>query len=363
MSTNRNIVLLQRNKDSAGVDRQLMVYEKDNSIDKSYKNAEGNVITSYAHTYSNLLVKYEYKTETFKHADIYVTNRFTLDAVKTSIDTSQDSIVSLKDCSIMTSSVDSVNKFTEVELVLSMYDFDYGDIYIQFYDDPTEKDKYCAPIIIQFTNAPTVYLTDTYKTNPSVENKDIVDKDNVFSSAFGSQLEETPDTGRTDVLTKDAINSDYYNDLFAKDRLITNGLSADINKSVDGHPVYSVKYCSFIPSAFSEEFGKDNSSTITRFEVVSAYLTANDTDNFETMQQDSSRLNINAEEVVNTKYQLTVANKDNTDITVGGIKQDFMLKLTSTEDKQTDKWYREHAKVCADFKLVGLDQYWTTDNK
>lgn len=363
MSTNRNIVLLQRDKDSAGVDRRLIVYEKDNSVDKSCKSVDGSDIKLYAHTYSNLLVKYEYKTKTFKYADVYVTDRFTLDAVKTSIDISQDSTLSLKDCSVMTSNVDSVNKFTEVELVLSMYDFDYGDIYIQFYDDPTEKDKYCAPIIVQFTNAPTVYLADTYKTNPSVENKDIVDSDNVFSSAFGSQLKESPDTGRTDVLTENATNSEYYNDFLSKDRLITNGLSTDSVRSVDGHPVYSVKYCSFIPSAFSRDFGVDNSSTTVNFDIVSAYLTINDTDDVVTMQQDSSKLNIDNVTVTNPHYQLIAANKDNVEMTVGGIKQDLLLNLTSTEERKTDKWYREHSKVCADFKLVGLDPYWTTDDK
>lgn len=255
MSTNKDIVLLQRDKDSLNEDRKLVVYEKDNSADFSFMNVEREDIVLYAHTYSHILASYEYKTDSFKYADVYVTNRFTMDTVKTSIDTTQGRQVNLKACSQLASYNDGANQRTVVELVLSMKDFDYGDVYIQFYDDPEEKDKYCAPIIVQFTNTPTVYLADTFKTNPSKLNSDIEDYDNVFSSAFGSELEGTSDTGRTDVLTgKNTTDSEYYNDFVSSDRLITNGLSEDSVKSVNGHPVYSVKYCSFTPSAFSKEF-------------------------------------------------------------------------------------------------------------
>lgn len=255
MSTNKDIVLLQRDKDSLNEDRKLVVYEKDNSVDFSFMNVEREDIVLYAHTYSHIFASYEYKSNSFKYADVYVTNRFTMDTVKTSIDTTQGRQVNLKECSQLASYNDGANQRTVVELVLSMNDFDYGDIYIQFYDDPEEKDKYCAPIIVQFTNTPTVYLTDTFKTNPSKSSPDIEDYDNVFSSAFGSELKGISDTGRTDVLTgKNTVDSEYYNDFMSSDKLITNGLSEDSVKSVNGHPVYSVKYCSFIPSAFSKEF-------------------------------------------------------------------------------------------------------------
>lgn len=255
MSTNKDIVLLQCDKDSRNEDRKLVVYEKDNSVDFSFKNVEQKNIVLYAHTYCHILAKYEYKHDSFKYADVYVTNRFMMDTVKTSIDTTREKQVNLKECSQLFSRNDSANQYTVVELVLSMHDFEYGDVYIQFYDDTEEKDKYCAPIIVQFTNAPTVYLADAFKTNPSIASPDIEDIDNVFSSAYGSEFKETADTGRTDVLIrKTAVNSDYYNDLLSNDRLITNGLSKDSVESINGHPVYSVKYCSFIPSTFSEEF-------------------------------------------------------------------------------------------------------------
>lgn len=255
MSTNRDIVLLQRDKDSLNEERKLVVIEEDNSVNFSFKNVEQKDIVLYAHTYCHILAKYEYKSDSFKYADVYVTDRFTMETVKTSIDTTQGRQVNLKECSQLFSRNDGANQYTVVELVLSMRDFEYGDVYIQFYDDAEEKDKYCAPIIVQFTNAPTIYLADAFKTNPSKSYPDIEDYDNVFSSAYGSELEETADVGRTDVLTgKNAANSEYYNDLLSSDRLITNGLSKDSVESIDGHPVYSVKYCSFIPSTFSKEF-------------------------------------------------------------------------------------------------------------
>lgn len=261
MSTNKDIVLLQRDKDSLDEDRKLVVYEKDTSIDCRFSSAESGEVVLYAHTYSFVTANYEYKTKSFRYADVYVTNRFTMDAVKTTIDSTHDEQVDLKEYSFIALWDDEENKCTVVELALSMHDFDYGDIYIQLYDDPEEKDKYCAPIIVQFTNTPTVYRVDTFKTNPSKSNPEIEDYDNVFSSAFGSEFEEKADAGRTNVLTDDtsidhgvSLNPEYYNDFMSNDRLITNGLSEDSVKSISGHPVYSVKYCSFVPNSFSKEF-------------------------------------------------------------------------------------------------------------
>lgn len=201
MSTNRDIVLLQRDKDSLDEDRKLVVYEKDTSIDCVFSSTKSGEVVLYAHAYSYVTANFEYKTKSFRYADVYVTNRFTMDTVKTTIDSTQNEQVDLKECSFIALWDDEENKCTVAEVVVSMYDFDYGDVYIQLYDDPEEKDKYCAPIIVQFTNAPTVYRVDTFKTNPSKSSLDIEDYDNVFTSAFGSELETLADRGRTNVLT------------------------------------------------------------------------------------------------------------------------------------------------------------------
>lgn len=308
------------------------------------------------------MFEYEYKNEAFKYADVYVTNRFTLDTVKTTIDfNSSNTTTILKDYSNIQAFTNHYEKFSTLDVCLSMYDFDYGDIYVQFYDDAADKDKYCAPIIIQFTNAPTIYQLDTYKTNPSSKSIDISDEDNVFSSAYGSQLKAIPDTGRTDVLSQSNY-SNYYNELFTENRLITNGLAADATSSVYGHPTYSIEYCSFIPSTFSKEYSIDNSTTAVKFDAVSAYLTVN-TDDIETMKQENAQLSV-VDYAIYTEYELPVININDKDVFVYGTKQNFTLKLThDIANRRTDKWYRTHTKACADFKLVGLDPYWTTDDK
>lgn len=264
MSTNKDIVLLQRDKDSLDEDRKLVVYENDSSMNFIFTNSKDEQITLYDHTYSCITVNYEYKKKSFRYVDVYLTNRFTMDTVKATIDATQTDQADLKECSFLALWDFNKDKHTTVKLALSLNDFDYGDVYIQIYDDPEEKDKYCAPIIVQFTNTPTVYRVDTFKMNPSKSSPEIEDYDNVFSSAFGSELNFVADAGRTDILTSDKQNSEYYNDFMSTDRLITNGLSEDSAKSVHGHPVYFVKYCSFVTDEFSKEFRNQRFSQFSR---------------------------------------------------------------------------------------------------
>ena len=81
------------------------------------------------------------------------------------------------------------------------------------------------------------------------------------------------------------------------------------------------------------------------------------------MKSECAQFDFDTEVKTDNEYQLTVANKNNTDISISGTRQEFLLKLFSRDDKKTDKWYREHTKTCVDFVLTGLDPYWLSDDK
>ena len=114
---------------------------------------------------------------------------------------------------------------------------------------------------------------------------------------------------------------------------------------------------------FLKSFGINGSANSVGFSATSAYLTINDTDNYETLKTESSQLNFDTTVKTDTEFSLTVANKNDIDIAISGTIQEFSLKLVFSDDKKTDKWYREHTKACVDFVLTGLDPYWLSDDK
>lgn len=369
MSVNNRKRILHRTKDSQGVDRELEVFEEDNSQDLVNAN------TLYANTYTKFTFEYEYKTSTFERADVYITNRFTMDTYKDlsiSFNVGESQFIAIPNTvSYFQASVDTSRKRTKLEVVLSMADFMFGDIYVQFYvnanQEDTEEEKkkkkeqYCAPIIVQFTNAPTVCVSNIYKWNPNSATM-LPDEDTIFTSSFGSTSARIPDTGRTDALTRDALSTEYYNDFMSANRLITNGLAKDKMSSFSGHPVYTIEYTAFVPSAFSEQFGYVTSSVA--FSAINnehGYLTSA-VDDWQIMQTEKFDLNMYLRDT-DRKYQLTAAKSYNDTITtIGGVKQTFVAHLTAALGDKPDKWFRQHTRACADFVLSGLDPYWTGES-
>ena len=374
MSVNKRTLLLHRTKDSEGNNRELDVFEEDTMTDLV------NATTLYADTYSRITFEYEFKTSTFERADVYITNRFTMDTYKNtsiSFNVSESQFIGIPNTvSYFRAYVDTTNKRTKLEVVLSMLDFMYGDIYVQFYDESDKKERYCAPIIVQFTNAPTIHAVGVYKWRPNFTTRNVEDYDNIFTSSFGCRRDYISEAGRSDVLTA-GTNTDYYNDFMSNDRLITNGY-ADPNKvggnevSISGHPVYMVEYRSFVPSAFSEMFGVNHSPTVVSFSARNngkGYLTSA-VDDWQAMNTDKLDLRMYTKDddtsFLNTEYQLTAAKLyDNTEKTIGGIRRVFVAHLTAASgtDRPDDEWFRDHTRVCADFVLTGLDPYWMSDDK
>ena len=399
MSTNTGNLIVSGYNVEGQNQRLYKVSEERNSFDSHNSN-----ITLYANTYTSYTFTQEYKNSKFLYCDVVITNRFTMDRTKFTIDFSKtalyndDNVVNvdvLKNESASNAHYESdidvqflqVYAYDDnyqqhrnrVNLKLSMADFMYGDICVQFYDNTNNKDQYCAPVIVQFTNAPTIFVANTYKWRPNFTTKTVEDYDNIFTSSFGSRYQpgnvNIPDTGRTDVLTGNASNADYYNDFMNSNRLITNGMSKprvqgdDHEESISGHPVYMVEYRSFVPSAFSEMFGINHSPTVVSFSAVNAgsgYLTSA-VDNWQTMQSEKINLRLYTQEndsFLDTSYQLTAAKSGTNTGKVGGIKRVFVAHLTaaSGENRPDDAWFREHTRVCADFVLTGLDHYWTGES-
>jgi hypothetical protein len=387
MSVNKRTLLLHRTTDSENNKRSLNVYEEDTNKPLNVDNS--NIVILYPRMYSRITFEYEYKTMSFLWADVYVTNRFTMDTIKETvsfdhaIDTGDAAIYGLANNSLaeptsyIRVSADTVRKCSIIEVVLSMNDFMYGDIYVQFYDRANEKERYCAPIIVQFTNAPTVLQGGIYKWRPNLakDTSALYDYDNVFHDgygAFGPPPQKQCDLGRTDVLTGNASESAkfYYNDFMSTDRLITNGY-ADYSKSpkrsYSGHPTYVIEYAGIVPSAFSSAFGI-NQQPVTFVPLnneQSAYLTSS-VDDIPVMYADSKSLTMTSRPAdlffPHSAVQMySAANHGVATLDCSVVK--YIAHLTANSvDRPDDEWFRKHTRVCADFVLSGLDPYWTGES-
>ena len=383
MSTNYRSGILSRFTDSTGNSRQLHVWEEDSS--KSLPNND-NTVVLFPRMYSHFSFEYEYKNSPFNNADVYITNRFTMDTTKCTVvcNTTSPQYTTLAGVNNynQTSYIKSYYKTTGikssvVEVVLSMNDFMYGDIYVQFYDSADAKDTYCEPIIIQFTNAPTVLQGGIYKWRPNLATSTsaLYDYDNVFHDgfgAFGPPPQKQYDLGRTDVLTGNASDSAkfYYNDFMDDDRLITNGY-VDYTKtplrSYSGHPAYVIEYIGIVPSAFSSAFGI-NQQPVTFAPLNNeqfAYLTVADND-LQKMYADTQSLTMSSRPAElffpHSAVQMYSATNGIKTLECAVVK--YIAHLTANSaTRHDDKWLREHTCVCADFVLSGVDPFWMSDDK
>jgi hypothetical protein len=344
-----------------------------------------------------------FKSE-FKHCEVVITDRFTMDSERFTLDVTnaQDSATDpnhnpkyynaqIKNYSIAQYAVDKQNrtdadprvnnkKFTNVTLVLSMADFPhFGDIDFQFYDSAAKKDEYSDPAIVQFTNAPTIYIADIYKWRPNlaVSTTAIEDYDNVFASGFGSRLSGIPNTGRVNVLTGNVADSDSYNDFLSADRLITNGYrNAATSASYSGHPVYMIEYVGIVPSSFSSAFGIPDGNV--RKPVTFSAIGQNDYGESSAYLVSAMDFNINNPDRLQDAYALRMYTRNdiffpysavplvssttalyNTTITASIRK--FIAHCTAFSGDKDDKWFREHTRVCADFALAGVDPEWISE--
>lgn len=413
MSTTKTRELLYRSKAKSTSlnERVLLAVEHDNSEDfnatkyPTYFNRNDindvKLYALYAHTYVRIECMIQFNNSEFEHCEVTITDRFTMDSERFTLDytNAQDSEtdpehypkyynVQIRNYSIAqfafdkqarTDTYSRINgkKFTNVTLVLSMADFPhFGDIDFQFYDDATEKDKYSDPAIVQFTNAPTIYIADIYKWRPNLaaSTSAIEDYDNVFASGFGSRLSGTPNTGRVNVLTGNVADSDSYNDFLSADRLITNGYRNDANNaSYSGHPVYMIEYVGIVPSSFSSAFGIPDGNT--RKPVTFSAIGQNNYGESSAYLVSAMDFNINNPDRLQDAYALRMYTRDDIffpysaiplvssttaqyNTTINASIRKFIAHCTAFSGDKDDKWFREHTRVCADFALAGVDPEW-----
>ena len=426
MSVNRDTCLLYRDhaKASSG-ERTLLVFEHNNmsNFDKSshstYYTDGVKDIMFCAHTYTRIECLIQYFDTRFEHCEVTITDRFTMDSTRFTLEHTNATHGSgsnpkyynrqVKDYSIAqfaydqtarTDTDDRINgkKFTNVTLLLSMADFPhYGDIVFQFYgQNESTKDTYSDPVIVQFTNAPTVYQSNLYKWHPhNKTDQNQYDPDNVFNSAFGefwnsaAETRSAADTGRTNVLTANA--ADGYIDVYTDNRLMTNGIRdwGDPAMSLSGHPMYIAHYDSFVPKSFSDTFGIEQRpvkfATIPLQEELGsnccAYLTTSGSTDAVTNPDDAFNIRIkqvSPDESSNNMKLIVVSGADaGANSALTGYHQRFNAYIgcisgnadlsdgngTLFKNRKSDAWYRTHTMLHANFALTNVDPYWLANTE
>ena len=387
MSTNQsNNTVLFRPLDSENEQRFVQVIEHSNehshtAIDVDFGHDEHKDVRYYPRTFARMEILHKYLTDPFNYADVIITNRFTMESTKFTVkfvddgvNLTKNEVIVGKKASMYISQVFADEQLNDIQLVLSMYDFMYGDVCVQFYEDAEHKDKYDAPIIFQFTNAPTVFTGDIYKLSPgNTESTSAEAYDNVFSASFGTKLLNKADSGRTNVLLPTVAESECYNDFLSANRLMTNGcvdLTTESNPtcSLSGHPIYIAEYTCIVPSAFASAFGTEQYPVdfVPFNNDEHAYLTLS-ADDLSAMYKDTQRLSMitNADSFTpHSAMPVFSATRDDSATTIDCAIRTYSAYLaTSPENRHDDAWFREHMRLCADFVLTGIDPYWMSDDE
>lgn len=312
--------------------------------------------TYAAGTYSHLLFDIEYFVRPFKYAEVVITDRFTMDEARQIITFPTDSSKTGDENGVyytvgkyssvqgnFTNDSSSSGKRNWVHVIISAYDFSYGNVYIIFYDDAANKEQLMPPVVVDFTNVPTITKNVINKYNDTA--------DNVFKSDWKDE-----DSARVDVLTKDESSSEYYNEQLNQNRLYTNGLGvAENGDTVAGHPLYVVKYNTFVPNSLSELYG--TSDTSIGFTATEAFLAKADDKSSTTTDKLALTISENTSLNNTNDTMLTMIGDDNSKII--GHSQVFYASLSNANFlNASDKTLRDYTRVEADFVLTGISDDW-----
>jgi len=358
MSTNQNSRLLFEKKFQGG--RTFRAYDRKNDMNQTCPwvsiSQTGFTSRTFAKgMYTHLLFSIE-AGSTFKYADVVITNRFNMDSVRQTItfpanDKTGDAngvyyTVGKYSCvqGNMTHNDTGWQTNNWVHVIISAYDFYFGNVYIIFYDSANERERYMTPVVVDFTNVPTITENVVKKYNTT--------KDNVFDSNW-----QDDDSARVDVLTGTSISeSEFYNDYYTTNRLYTNGKGvAETGDTVAGHPLYVVKYTTFVPNKISELYGTSNTSI--GFTATEAYLAK--TNNKSSVTTDKLSLTIIENTSLNNTNNsvVTIVGDDNSKIT--GHSQVFYASLSNANfANKTDKELRDYTQVESNFVLTGVHNDW-----
>ena len=322
----------------------------------------------YPHMYTKLTV-YAQVDSPYNYADVYVTDRFTMDTYELmKFEMPNNTQTGFIECTNIgyEAAYSSTDKYVSFSVIVPISDIMCGNLYVLFYDDENAKDADMYPIILDINNAPSVYIANLYKWRP-VNDGQKFDYDNVFNEYFGSVSSRIPDSGRINVLSGSVENSDSYNDFISANRLITNGIRDTSNgASVSGHPLYVAEYKTFVPQTLTDLYAEQG-KFIGFTPITSAYLAK--TDDFSTSALKSDHLKLALREIYDDKDCTTattaIALTKNTEtVTLTGNCQKFNAYIGYSNDAPidrtiyTDEWFRNHTMLHVDFELSGVDPKW-----
>lgn len=329
----------------------------------------------YPHMYTRLSVYAQVESH-YNYADVYVTDRFTMntyklmefempyDAQHPSVDQAVFGFIDGTNIGY-NAAYFAATKYVSFSVIVPISDVMCGNLYVLFYDNENAKDEDMYPVILDINNAPSVYIADLYKWRPITDGQEF-DYDNVFNDYFGSVSSHKPDSGRTNVLTGSVANSDSYNDFLSEDRLISNGIR-DTSKwaSISGHPLYVAEYRTFVPQTLTDLYAEQGKCIGVK-PITSAYLVK--TDDFSTSALKSEHLKIDLREIADpdctTATVVTALTRSTDIITLTGNCQKFNAYIGYSNNSPidrthyTDEWFRNHTMLHADFELSGVDPYW-----
>ena len=329
----------------------------------------------YPHMYTKLSV-YAQVDSHYNYADVYVTDRFTMDTYKLMKFNMPYDVQHPSEDQTVFGFIEGTNigydaayfaadKYVSFSVIVPISDVMCGNLYVLFYDDENAKDANMYPVILDINNAPSVYVADLYKWRPVNDGQEF-DYDNVFNDYFGSVSSLIPDSGRTNVLSGFVADSDSYNDFLSANRLISNGIRDDSKwASVSGHPLYVAEYRTFVPQTLTDLYAEQGKCIGVK-PITSAYLVK--TDDFSTSALESEHLKLDLREIndpdCTTATVVTALTKNTETVTLTGNCQKFNAYIGYSDNAPidrthyTDEWFRNHTMLHADFELSGVDPYW-----
>ena len=345
-----------------------LIYAKESSNELADQSI--TPVEYYPHMYTRLSV-YAQVDSHYNYADVYVTDRFTMDTYKLMkfempVDT-QSGFIEGTNIGYE-AEYSAADNYVSFSVIVPISDVMCGNLYVLFYDDENAKDANMYPVILDINNAPSVYIADLYKWRP-ITNDQEFDYDNVFNDYFGSVSSHVPDVGRTNVLTGFVADSDSYNDVLSANRLISNGIR-DASKwaSVSGHPLYIAEYRTFVPQTLTDLYAEQGKCIGVK-PITSAYLVK--TDDFSTSALESEHLKIDLREIYDpactTATVVTALTSSTETVKLTGNCQKFNAYIGYSDNAPidrthyTDEWFRNHTMLHADFELSGVDPEWISE--
>lgn len=294
----------------------------DNSADTTINISELCDITYYAHCYAHIQVV----SNRLLSANITLSDKFTMlsenfDISSTTFNDTNKVYVEI-DNTIYKSTLD-------IYIPLTAYNAGCAVIFI------TDTDENSEQVTVDFTIAPSVYDSTIERMNLS---------DNVFEFSASNKI------GRIDICESSAVSSEYYNNEYSSDRLMSNGIVNEV-----GHPVYVAKYQTFIPVDLVTEFSDNNALS---FSAVNAYLTISNNIQETHYNLDNITLYDSYDSYDSDTYDCWLENNNSIE-TLGIVdcKTQYFSAYIQKSDVNDDI-LRSNTTLAADFVLTGLADKW-----